>query len=136
MGLFPSCLLALALILAQPVSYFAWFEGEHVTLEQAKLHDEAIGSGNLHHHGLGSKAVPGFGGAQGRPVADLDASTPDLAPTANLAALSPDSLKSVPVEKTASPHRADDARPLFRQASALANQHFPSVPHRPPIFPA
>ncbi len=100
-GVVPVCLFALLLVLAQPVAYAAWFGGEHVTLEQAELHDGAVGRGDLHHYGLGSKADPERTGARADSVADLHPSTTDLAPTANLTALSPDFMKSVLVEKVA-----------------------------------
>lgn len=47
--------LALFVVVAQPVASLAWLDGEHATLEQTALHEAAVDLGNHHHHG-----APGY----------------------------------------------------------------------------
>ena len=43
--------LALFVVISQPVASVAWLGGMHATLEQAALHQAAVEHGHYHHHG-------------------------------------------------------------------------------------
>lgn len=126
----PACLLALALILAQPASCLAWLDGAHATLEQAVLHAEALDSGDHHHHG-GSRRGAEVA-SKGTTAVYLDASTPEVGPTAAFAELPPDLLKGTLLPAPGFPGGRDASLLVFT-APALEGQHSPPVPHRPPI---
>src|SRR5918998_3200080 len=51
LGAAAACVLALFVVVAQPVASLAWLGGAHATPEQAALHDEAVEAGLPHHHG-------------------------------------------------------------------------------------
>src|SRR5918997_4989292 len=51
LGAATACVLALFVIVAQPVASLAWLGGAHATPEQAALHEEAVEAGLPHHHG-------------------------------------------------------------------------------------
>lgn len=127
-------LLALALVFAQPASYLAWLDGAHATLDQVQLHGEAMARGNPHHHGGSGAGVvdgPEIASAETL-VVYLDASVPQLRLTAAAAELPPDFLKGVLL---GSPVFLEgfDSRPLVPFAVILQRQHYPPVPHRPPL---
>ena len=139
LGVMAAHLLALCVVLSQPVASLAWFGGAHTTLDQAALHKAAVAHGHNHHHGAldhhehqpqhkddttdvhFSRSILGSEFASAAPYAGT---FQDLLQTLLQAIL-------VALADTPSPGE----RP--RQASAAMNlpsQHAPSVPYRPPIL--
>src|ERR671913_1755639 len=51
LGLMAAHLLALCVVVSQPVASLAWLGGAHATLEQAALHQAAVEQGHNPHHG-------------------------------------------------------------------------------------
>jgi hypothetical protein len=127
--------LALLLIVSQPVASLAWLEGMHTTLEQASLHQAAVAHGHNHHHGAlehhkyrdGTRDVhfsrtilgPGFISA-----APYAGPIQDLLQTLFQAMLAVLTETPSPGEQTRYASPAKD----------LPSKHSPSVPHRPPIL--
>jgi hypothetical protein len=131
--------LALVVVVSQPVASLAWLGGMHATLEQAALHQAAVEDGHNHHHGAlehhehqprhrddktdvhFSRSILGSDFASAAPYAGT---FQDLLLTifqATLAVLA----------ETPSP----GAQPRHGSpAKDLPSQHSPSVPHRPPIL--
>jgi hypothetical protein len=132
--------LALMVVVAQPVASFAWLGGAHATLEQYALHQTAVEHGEFHHHssapghhehgaseGGGSKTDVRFSGATlGQEVAyaaPYAGSFQDLLQTLLQATL------TVP-PRALSPDGPPRSAPI---AEDVPSQHSPPVPHRPPI---
>jgi hypothetical protein len=139
LGALAAHVLALFVVVSQPVASLAWLGGMHTTLEQAALHQAAVEDGHYHHHGalehhehqpehtddntdvyfsrstLGPEfvsATPYVGTYQGLLQTLFQAMLTVLADTPS------------PGEQ-------------LRHGSAvkdLSSQHSPSVPHRPPIL--
>ena len=139
LGAMAAHVLALFIVVSQPVASLAWLGGMHATLEQAALHEAAVAHGRNHHHGAlehhehqpthtddttevhFSRSILGPEFVSAAPYAG---SFQDLLQTLFQAMLAV-------LEDTPSP----DEQP--RQASPakdLSSQHSPSVPHRPPIL--
>ena len=131
--------LALIVVVAQPVASFAWLGGAHATLEQAALHEAAVEQGDYHHHGTlehhehqpmhtdyttdvhFSRSILGPGFASAAPYSGP---SQDLLQTLFQAML-------VVLADTPSPgEQLRHGSP----AKDLLSQHSPSVPHRPPIL--
>jgi hypothetical protein len=131
--------LALLLIVSQPVASLAWLEGMHTTLEQASLHQAAVAHGHNHHHGAlehhehqpehrddtrdvhFSRTIlgPGFVSA-----------TPYAGPIQDLLQTLFQAMLAVPTETPSPGEQTRYASP----AKDLPSKHSPSVPHRPPIL--
>jgi hypothetical protein len=132
--------LALIVVVSQPVASLAWLGGMHATLEQAALHQAAVEDGHNHHHGAlehhkhqhdehradntdvhFSRSILGPEFVSAAPYAGP---FQDLLQTLFQAML-------VVLAETPSPgaqlHHTSTAK-------ELPSQHSPSVPHRPPIL--
>ena len=139
LGALVAYLLALFVVVSQPVASLAWLGGMHTTPDQAAFHQAAVAHGHYHHHGAlehhehqpthtddttevhFSRSILGPEFVSAAPYAG---SFQDLLQTLFQAMLAV-------LEDTPSP----DEQP--RQASPakdLSSQHSPSVPHRPPIL--
>ena len=132
-------LLALCVVLSQPVASLAWLGGAHATLEQAAVHQAAVDHGHNHHHGTlehhdhqpmhtddqtdvhFSRSILGPEFASAAPYAG---SLQDLLQTLFQAML---------VVLADTPSAGDLSRGALL-AEELPSQHSPSVPHRPPIL--
>jgi hypothetical protein len=132
-------LLALCVVVSQPIASLAWFGGAHATLDQAALHQAAVAHGHKHHHGTldhhehqpqhtddktgvhFSRSILGQDFASAAPYAGL---FQDLLQTLLQAMLAVLGDTPSPGEQ---PHQASAAKDF-------SSQHAPSVPHRPPIL--
>jgi hypothetical protein len=139
LGVMAAHLLALLVVVSQPIATLAWFEGMHATLDQAALHEAAVANGHNHHHGT-------LDHHEHQPMHTDDKTDvhfspsilgSDFASAAPYAGLFQDLLHTIfqamlaVLEETPSPGEQP------RQASPakdLPSQHSPSVPHRPPIL--
>lgn len=131
--------LALLIVVSQPVASLAWLGGTHATLEQAALHQAAVAHGHNHHHGAlehhehqpehrddntdvhFSRSIVGPEFASAVPYAGP---FQDLLQTLLQAMLA--MLPATPLPGEQPPHASP--------AKDLPSQHSPSVPHRPPIL--
>jgi hypothetical protein len=139
LGVMAAHLLALLVVVSQPIASLAWFGGTHATLDQAALHEAAVANGHNHHHGTlahhehqpmhtddktdvhFSRSIPGQDFASAAPYAGL---FQDLLQTLFQAMLAVLGDTPSPGEQPRQPSPAKD----------LPSQHSPSVPHRPPIL--
>jgi hypothetical protein len=135
LGAVAAHILALVVVVSQPVASLAWLGGMHTTLDQATLHQAAVAHGYNHHHGAWehppverddepdvhfSGSILGAEVASAAPYAG---SFQDLLQTllqAMLAVLA-DAPSPGEQQRHASPSKD------------LSSQHSPSVPHKPPI---
>jgi hypothetical protein len=131
--------LALFVVVSQPVASLAWLGGMHATLEQAALHEAAVEHAHNHHHGAlehhdhqhehkddttdvhFSRSILGPEVASAAPYAG---SLQDLLQTLFQAMLAVLADTPSPGEQ---PRQASPTK-------ALPSQHSPSVPHRPPML--
>jgi len=138
LGAVAACVLALLVIVAQPVASLAWLGGAHATLEQAALHEEAVGYGYTHHHGAAARH------AHDPPQGDDETDARYL-----VSALGPEFVSAAPyvgpfqnllrtllqamlaVLPDAPP--PGDASRVASLPEHLPSQHSPPVPHRPPV---
>jgi hypothetical protein len=132
--------LALIVVLAQPVASLAWLGGTHVTLEQTALHEAAIDLGDYRHHG----APAGLPGHHEHQPGDRDGETdtrlapqvtagPEFIPAAPHAASFQDLLQAALTVVPKAP--MPDAPPRYATpAGVVPSQHSPPVPQRPPIL--
>jgi hypothetical protein len=133
-------LLALCVVVSQPVASLAWLGGAHATLEQAALHQAAVEQGHNPHHGTlehhehqpqhtddktdvhFSRSMLGPGFPSAAPYAgsfqDLLQTLLQVTLTVSLGVLWP-----------------DDRLRFAALAEDVPSQHSPTVPHRPPILP-
>ena len=132
-------LLALCVVLSQPVASLAWLGGAHANLEQAAVHQAAVDHGHNHHHGTlehhdhqpmhtddqtdvhFSRSILGPEFASAAPYAG---SLQDLLQTLFQAMLSVLADTPSPGEQ---PRHGSPAKDF-------TSQHSPSVPHWPPIL--
>jgi hypothetical protein len=128
-------LLALVVVLSQPVASLAWLGGAHATLEQAALHQAAVEYGHNHHHGAlehhehkddntyvrFSRSILGPEFVSATPYAGT---FQDLLQTLLQAMLAVLADTPLPGELTRHASPGKD----------FSSQHSPSVPHRPPIL--
>ena len=135
LGVMAAHVLALLLIVSQPVASLAWLEGMHTTLEQASLHQAAIAHGHDHHHGASedhehrdeTRDVHFFRSILG----------PEVVSAAPYAGPIQDTLQTlfkamlVALTETPSPGERPRHAVLVKD---LPSKHSPSVPHRPPIL--
>ena len=130
--------LALFVVLAQPLASLAWLGGAHATPEQAALHEAAVEGGHTHHHGAAghhahkpSQREDKTGAHVPRPTLgpEFASAAPYAGPFQDLQTLL-QAMLVVPPD-TPSPGEA----PLgASHAEDLRSQHSPPVPHRPPIL--
>jgi hypothetical protein len=126
--------LAVMLASAQPAASLAWLAGAHATPLQAAFHDEAVEHGHAGHHGPPASAPHGHGTACETCTGDAGALTtgPVFAPVQVHEGFFQDAMKATVGTIPESPAPTGERRgaPLAESAPA---EHFPSVPHRPPI---
>jgi hypothetical protein len=127
--------LVLIVVLAQPVALLAWLGGAHATIEQAALHEEAVEHGYYHHHGaLQHHEHQPSGGAI---KTDAQFSRTTLGAVFASAATYAGPFQDLLQATLTMPPGPTSPEKLSRCAS-LADmvfcQHFPPVPHRPPIY--
>jgi hypothetical protein len=127
--------LALFLVLAQPVASLAWLGGTHATLEQTVLHEAALEHGHYHHHGAPGHHEHQPEDRDGKTGTRLSQGTvgPEFTPAAPLAAPFQDLLKAALTVVTKAPVPDGPLRHAA-QAGVVPSQHSPPVPHRPPIL--
>ncbi len=131
--------LALFVIISQPVASLAWLGGAHATPEQAALHEGAVAQGHNHHHGT-------LGHHEHQPEhrddkTDVHSSRsilgPEFASAAPYAGLFQDLLQTLLQAMLAVLPDARSSDEHTRRASLAMNfpsQHSPTVPNRPPIL--
>jgi hypothetical protein len=131
--------LALVVVVSQPVASLAWLGGMHATLDQAALHQAAVAHGNNHHHGASEHH-------EHQPEHKDD--TTDVHFSRSI--LGPEFVSATPhtgtfqgllqtlfqatlamLADTPSPGQQPRYGSLVKD---LSSQHSPSVPHRPPIL--
>ena len=138
-GAMAARVLALFIVVSQPVASLAWLGGMHATLEQAALHPAEVAHGPNHHHGA-------LEHHEHQPMHKDD--TTDVYFSRSI--LGPEFVSAAPYE---GPFQ-DLLQTLFQEvlavladtlspgeqprhatpANDLPSQHSPSVPHRPPIL--
>jgi hypothetical protein len=132
--------LALIVVVAQPVASFAWLGGAHATLEQAALHQAAVEHGDYHHHGTlehhdhqpqhkDDKTDVHFS----RSI--LGPEFPSAAPYAGSFVDLLQTLLQVTLTIPLGVLWPDDPLRFAPLAQDVPSQHSPTVPHRPPILP-
>jgi hypothetical protein len=139
LGTVAACVLALFVVVAQPVASLAWLGGAHATPEQAALHEEAVEAGLPHHHAESQphaheppRGDDGTDAHVSRPALgqDFASAAPHAGPFQDLLqTLSQGMLAMAP--GTPSPGDPAGGASL---AEDLPSQHSPPVPHRPPIL--
>jgi hypothetical protein len=132
-------MLALLVVISQPVASLAWLGGMHTTLEQAALHQAAVAHGHNHHHG----AVEHH---EHQPLHTDDTKDvhfsrsilgPEVASAAPYAGTFQDLLRTLFQAMLAVLAETPSPGDLSRGASLaedLPSQHAPSVPYKPPIL--
>ena len=139
LGAMAAHVLALFIVVSQPVASLAWLGGMHATLEQAALHEAAVAHGHNHHHGA-------LEHHENQPQHKDDTTDvhfsrsilgPEYASAAPYAGSLQDLLQSLfqamLVVLAATPSPGDLSLGALL-AEELPSQHSPSVPHRPPIL--
>jgi hypothetical protein len=139
LGAAAACVLALFVVVAQPVASLAWLGGAHATPGQAALHEAAVEHGYLHHHGASGHH------AHETPRGDdeTDAHVPQPALGQDFASAAPHAgplqdllqtlLQAMLVAPPDAPSPVEAPRGVSL-AEGLTSQHSPPVPHRPPIL--
>ena len=131
--------LALFVVVSQPVASLAWLGGMHTTLEQAALHEAAIEHGHYHHHGALEHHEHQPEHSAGKTDVHFSPSIlgPEFASAAPYAGTFQDLLQTLfqamlaMLADTPSPGELPHQAP---PAKNLPSQHSPSVPYRPPIL--
>lgn len=139
LGMVAAYVLALFVIVAQPVASLAWLGGAHATLEQAALHEAAVESGRVHHHGASEHHAhkPSQREDKVDAHAPRTAHGPEFVSAAPHAGPFQDLLQTLfqamlaMLPDTPSP---DEPSGGASPAEDLPSQHSPPVPHRPPIL--
>ena len=138
-GAVAACVLALLVVVAQPVASLAWLGGAHATPEQAALHQEAVEAGHTRHHGESGHHVretPRHDDETDArfPPSTLGSEFASAAPHAGLfQELHQSLLQAVLVAPPDAPSPGGAPNGASRVEN-LASQHSPPVPHRPPIL--
>jgi hypothetical protein len=133
-------LLALCVVVSQPVASLAWLGGTHATLEQAALHQAAVEQGHNHHHGTlehhdhqpqhtNDKTDVHFS----RSI--LGPEFPSAAPYAGSFQDLLQTLLQVTLTVPPGVLWPDDPPRSAPLVEDVPSQHSPPVPHRPPIWP-
>ena len=138
LGTVAACVLALFVVVAQPVASLAWLGGAHATPGQAALHDEAVEAGLPHHGESGHHAQePSRGDGETEAHVPRPALGPDFASAAPHAGPFQDLLQTLSQGIVAmAPDTPSPGDPAGGASLAenLPSQHSPPVPHRPPIL--
>jgi hypothetical protein len=139
LGVMAAHLLALCVVVSQPVASLAWLGGAHATLEQAALHEAAVTNGHNHHHG--ELEHHEYQPQHRDDKTDLHFSRsilgPEYASAVPYAGTFQDLLQTLLQAMLATPRDTPLPGEQPRHASPakdLTSQHSPSVPHRPPIL--
>jgi hypothetical protein len=137
-GAAAACVLALLVIVAQPVASSAWLGGAHATLEQVALHEAAVEHGYTHHHGESGHHAqdPLRGDAETTAHYPVSALGSEFASAAPRAGTFQDLLQTLLQAMLVVPPDAPSPGEAPCSASlvgGLRSQHSPPVPHRPPI---
>jgi hypothetical protein len=139
LGAMAAHVLALFVVISQPVASLAWLGGMHATLEQAALHEAAVAQGHNHHHGAleHHEHLP----VERDDKTDVHFSRsilePEFASATPYAGTFQDLLQTLFQATLAVLADTPSPGEQQRQATAakdLPSQHSPSVPHRPPIL--
>ena len=138
LGAAAAYVLALFVVVAQPVASLAWLGGAHATPEQAALHEAAVEHGHTRHHGASGHHAHETPRRDDETDARFPPSTlgsefasaaPHAGPLQDLLQTLLQAMLVVPPDAP-SPGEA----PLgVSSAEDLPSQHSPSVPHRPPV---
>ena len=131
--------LALFVIISQPVASLAWLGGAHATPEQAALHEAAVAQGHNHHHGAlehhehqpehrDDKTEVHFSRSILGP--EFTSAAPYVGPFQDLLQTLLQAMLAVLPDARSS----DEQTRRGLLAMNLPSQHSPSVPHRPPIL--
>jgi hypothetical protein len=127
--------LALMVVLAQPVASLVWLDGVHATLEHAALHEAAVEYGEYHHHGAPGHHAHEPAARDGKTDSRVSQVTagPEFAPATAHAASFQNLLHGAltVVPKASMPDGPPRYAPL---AEVVPFQHSPPAPHRPPIL--
>ena len=139
LGAAAACVLALFVVVAQPIAFLAWLGGAHATPEQAALHEAAVDHGHTHHHGAsGHRAYePSQGEDEAAAHLPRTAHGPEFASAAPHAGPFQDLLQTLLQAMLVVPPDAPSPGEAPRAASfveALLSQHSPPVPHMPPVL--
>jgi hypothetical protein len=139
LGAVAAYVLALLVVVSQPVASLAWLGEMHATLEQAALHEAAVAHGHNYHHGALEHHE--HQSMHRYDTTDLHVSRsilgPEYASAVPYAGTFQDLLKTlfqamlVVLAETPSP--GEQPR-YWSPVKDLSSQHSPSVPHRPPIL--
>ena len=136
LGAVAAHVLALFIVVSQPVASLAWLGGMHATLEQAALHEAAVAHGHNHHHGAlehhpmhrddktDVHFSPSILGPKFASAAPYTGTFQDLLQTLFQAILAV--LADTPSSGEQPRHAS--------LVEDLPSQHSASVPHRPPIL--
>ena len=139
LGTVAACVLALFVVVAQPVASLAWLGGAHATPEQAALHEEAVESGLPHHHGGSGHRAQEPPRGDGETVAhvprpslgqDFASAAPHAGPFQDLLQTLSQGMLAMAPDTPSSGDPAGGAS----LAEDLPSQHSPPIPHRPPIL--
>ena len=131
--------LALFVIVSQPVATLAWLGGMHATPDQAALHEAAIAHGLNHHHGTsehhehqlehsGDNSDVHFSRSLLGP--EFAAAVPYVGPYQDLLQNLFEATLAVLADTRSPGEEPRHGSP----AKELPSQRVPSVPHRPPIL--
>ena len=131
--------LALVVVVSQPVASLAWLGGMHATLEQAALHQAAVAHGHNHHHGALEHHEHQPEHRDDKTDVHFSRSIlgPEVASAAPYAGSFQDLLQTLLQAMLAVLADAPSPGEQQRHASPskdLSSQHSPSVPHKPPIL--
>jgi hypothetical protein len=132
-------LLALLVVVSQPIASLAWLGGMHATLEQATLHEAAVEHGHNHHHGTLTHHEHQPMHTEDKTDVHFSRSIlgPQFASAAPYAGTFQDLLQTIfqamLVVLADTPSPGDPSRGASL-AEDLPSQHSPPVPHRPPIL--
>jgi hypothetical protein len=131
--------LALVVVISQPVASLAWLGGMHTTLEQAALHQAAVEHGHNDHHGALEHHEHQPEHSAGKTDVHFSPSIlgPEFASAVPYAGTFQDLLQTLfqamlaVLADTCSPGEQQHHASLVKD---LPSQHSPPVPHRPPIL--
>jgi hypothetical protein len=131
--------LALFVVVSQPVASLAWLGGMHATLDQAALHQAAVAHGHHHQHGPLEHHEDKPQHTDDNPDVHFFRSIlgPEFVSAAPYTGPIQDLLQTLFQAMLAVPPATPSPGEQQRQASPvkdLPSQHSPSVPHRPPIL--
>jgi hypothetical protein len=139
LGAMAAHVLALFVVVAQPVASLAWLGGMHATPDQAALHQAAVAHGHYHHHG----ALEHHEHQRGHTDDNTDvhfsrsilgqefvSATPYVGTFQGLLQTLLQAMLAVLAETPSPGEQQRHGSPV----KDLSSQHSPSVPHRPPIL--